>query len=285
MIRAVPGWLTPALLLLSLMSPVLARAEGETPAKSLGERAMDTVRYLSEDVGTRPAGSPADRRAAQYVADQFASMGYDVTLDPFSFQVRTRGTTQNVIASAPNEDPTLPLVIVGGHYDSVPTGPGANDNASGTAAVIELARVLAVDPIPGVVVRFVGFGAEEIGLLGSQHMVDTLSPADRSRLQVAISMDMLSYGEEPAFHGSDPWLSHALARAQSQGWDPVIMPPSYARMSDHGPFLAAGLPGIFFYWTEDPCWHLACDVSSRVNPEAIELMDAIAIELIRIAAG
>ncbi|MBI4213458.1 MAG: M20/M25/M40 family metallo-hydrolase [Chloroflexi bacterium] len=273
-----------SLLVLAFLAPAGARAETEASETSLGERAMETVRYLSEEIGVRPAGSEADREAAQYLAEQFASMGYSVDVDPFRFRARSPGTTQNVVARYPSEDPRLPLVIVGAHYDSVPTGPGANDNASGTAAVIELARLLAADPIPGVAVRYVAFGAEELGLLGSQHLVDNLSLLDRARLRLMISMDMLSVGEQPAFHGSEPWLSHALARAWSQGWEPVVMPPNFARMSDHGPFLQAGLPGIFFYWTDDPCWHLACDVSSRVNPQAIELMDAIAAELIRIAA-
>ncbi|MSQ24044.1 MAG: Zn-dependent exopeptidase M28 [Chloroflexi bacterium] len=277
---------TLALLLPAVLAVAAPETDGPTAATSFGERALETVRVLSEDIGIRPAGTDADTRAAEYLADQFSAMGYDVTFDPFSFRTaRGAGTTQNVIARYPEEDPSAPLVIVGGHYDSVPAGPGGNDNGSGTATVIELARQLAADPVPRVAVRYVTFGAEELGLLGSEHFVRELTSPDRARFQLMISLDMLSVGEQPAFQGSEPWVSHAVARAWSQGWDPVRLPPRFGRLSDHGPFLEAGLPGIFFYWTDDPCWHLACDVATRVQPGPMELMGAIALELIRIAAG
>jgi Zn-dependent M28 family amino/carboxypeptidase len=254
-------------------------------ASGFSDGAMTTIRVLAEDIGIRPAGTAKEREAAQYMAEQYRALGYSVEIDPFNWVGRfSSGTSQNVVARYPNEDPNLPLVILGGHYDTVATGPGANDNASGTATTLEIARVLAADPVPGVAVRFSSLGAEEVGLFGGKRMADTLSAADRARLKVFMSIDMMSVGEQPAFHGSDPWVSHALARAASQGWSPVLMPPNYARMSDHGPFLEQGLPAMFFYWTEDYCWHLACDVADRIQPEAIDLMGAIAIELIKIAA-
>lgn len=262
-----------------------SEAEVAGAALSLGEQAMITVRVLSEDIGIRPAGSAKERQAAEYLAGEYRALGYAVEIDPFTWTGRfSSGTSQNVVARYPNEDPSLPLVIVGGHYDTVPTSVGANDNASGTATTLELARLLATDPIPGVAVRYVAFGAEEVGLHGGQRVADTLSPADRARLKVAMSIDMMAVGDQPGFHGSDPWVSHALARAASQGWQPVLLPGNYARLSDHGPFLAQGLPAIMFYWVDDPCWHLACDVADRVQPHSMELMAAIAVELIKIAA-
>jgi hypothetical protein len=266
-----------------------AAASVSTPAaesaSTVSERALATIRVLSEDIGIRPAGTEKEREAARYLADQYRALGYAVEIDPFPWVGRfSRGTSQNVVATSADEDPTLPLVIMGGHYDSVPTGPGANDNGSGTATTLEIARMLAADPIPGVAVRFAAFGAEEVGLFGGAHLAETLSPNDRARLKIMMSIDMMAVGEQPAFHGSDPWVSHALARAASQGWSPVVLPASYGRMSDHGPFLDRGLPAMMFYWTDDPCWHLACDVADRVQPEAIDLMSSIAIELIKIAS-
>lgn len=258
---------------------------GKPPASAFSDGALSTIRVLAEDIGIRPAGTEEERQAAQYMADQYTALGYTVEIDPFTWVGRVAsGTSQNVVARYPNEDPLLPLVILGGHYDSVPTGPGANDNAAGTATTLEIARQLASDPVPGVAVRYAAFGAEEVGLFGGKRMADTLSAADRARLKVVVSIDMMSVGEQPAFHGSDPWVSHALARAASQGWQPVLLPSQYGRLSDHGPFLEQGLPAMMFYWTEDYCWHLACDVVDRVQPAAIDLMGAIAIELIKIAA-
>lgn len=289
MIRSLRWRLAAGIAALTILIPGPAlRAEADPAAfalLNLSAGALATVRVLSEDIGIRPAGTEKERQAAQYLAEQYSALGYAVEIDPFNWVGRvSSGTSQNVVARYPNEDPTLPLVILGGHYDSVPTGPGANDNASGTATTLEIARQLAADPIPGAAVRYVAFGAEEVGLFGGQRMATTLSAADRARLKIVMSIDMMSVGEQPAFHGTDPWVSHALARAASQGWRPVLLPGNYARLSDHGPFLEQGLPAMMFYWTEDYCWHLACDVADRVQPEAIDLMGAIAIELIKIAA-
>lgn len=267
---------------------VLARAPQQTgaPPEALGfsDRALEVVRLLAEEIGSRPAGTEAEERAAEFLADQFQALGYHVELAPFSFTTRiASGTSQNVVARHPDEDPEAPLVIVGAHYDSVVGSPGANDNASGTATVLELARDLEARPIEGVAIRYVAFGAEEVGLFGSQNFVARLSAPDRRRLRLAMSIDMMAVGDRPAFHGSEPWVSHAMARAWSQGYDPVRLPSSFARLSDHAPFLEAGLPAIMFHWLDDPCWHQSCDVADRVQWEALELMGAIAVELIRLA--
>ena len=263
--------------------PAAASAPAALPP--LGQRAMDIMRALANGIGSRPAGTAAERAAASFLAEQFEAMGYAVEVVPFNYSVRAgSGRSQNVIAYDPNEDPSLPLVIIGGHYDSVPAGPGANDNASGTATVVEVARELAMSPVPGVAVRYVAFGAEEIGLLGSQHLVNRLSRADRARLKVAMSIDMIAVGAQPAFGGSEPWLSEALARAASQGWRPEDQSGFLRRMSDHAPFLDAGLPAIMFHWVDDPYYHTALDVSGNVQPYSLELMGAIAIELVRVAA-
>ena len=260
-------------------------SQDPAPLVPLSERAMRTVRSLADGIGSRPAGSAAERTAATFLADEFTAMGYAVEVVPFSFSVRSgSGRSQNVAASDPNEDPNAPLVIIGGHYDSVPAGPGANDNASGTATTLEIARQLALFPEPGVAIRYVAFGAEEIGLLGSKDYVSKLSRADRARLRVAISIDMMAVGAQPAFGGSDPWLSEALARAASQGWQPQELSVMLRRMSDHASFLDAGLPAIMFHWVDDPYYHTALDVSGNVQPYSLELMGAIAIGLVRVAA-
>jgi Zn-dependent M28 family amino/carboxypeptidase len=246
---------------------------------------MDTVRVLAEDIGSRPAGSSAERQAAAYLADAFASMGYAVDVLRFDYSARAgSGSSQNVEARSLPEDPGTPLVIIGAHYDSVPAGPGANDNGSGSATIVEVARELAASPVPNVTVRYVAFGAEEIGLLGSAEYARKLSASDRQRLKVMMSLDMLAVGDQPAFGGSEPWLSEALARAASQGYRPVNGSNALRRMSDHGSFLDAGLPAIMFHWVDDPFYHTRFDVSENVQVPAMDLMGAIAIELVRVAA-
>ena len=266
----------------ALREPVAQTPDVNTP---LGDRAMEIVHALADAIGSRPAGTAAERTAASFLADQYQAMGYGVDVVPFSFSTRAgSGTSQNVIAYDPNEDPNVPLVIIGGHYDTVPAGPGANDNGSGIATTLEVARQLATSPVPGVAVRYVAFGAEEIGLLGSQNYVSRMTASDRARTKVAMSIDMMAVGAQPAFGGSDPWLSEALARAASQGWQPQELSTYLRRMSDHASFLDAGIPAIMFHWVDDPYYHTALDISANVQPYSMELMGAIAIELVRVAA-
>ncbi len=274
----------------STSAPALLAQTGVTPAlaadRSLGERALDTVRVLAEEIGSRPAGSDAERRAAEYLAGEYRAAGYEVTVTPFPFNVSSgRGESRNVEARSPNEDPNLPLVIIGGHYDSVPAGPGANDNGSGTAVTLEVARELAANAVPGVAVRYLAFGAEEIGLLGSKAYVASLSESERRRVALMMSIDMMAVGDQPAFGGSPDWVFQAMARADSQGYRPVNLSDTLRRMSDHASFLDAGMPAIMFHWVDDPFYHTALDVVANVRPEAMDLMGAIAIELVRVAAG
>lgn len=277
--HAQPELVAPAL-------PFLQEQETDLqPQSTFGERAMRIVRVLAYDVGSRSAGTDAERQAAAFLAEEFRDMGYSVQATEFRFSSRTgSGLSRNVVVSDPNEDPNLPLVIIGGHYDSVPMGPGANDNASGTAVTVEVARDLMLSPVPGVAVRFIAFGAEEIGLLGSADYVRTLSAADRQRTRVMISLDMLAVGDRPAFGGADPYLSEALARAASQGYRPAELSNYLRRMSDHASFLDVGIPAIMFHWVDDPNYHTRFDVPEQVQPYSLELMGAIAVELVRVAA-
>ncbi len=254
--------------------------------RSLGERAMDTVHMLADEIGSRPAGSANERRAADYLAGEYRALDYAVNVIPFPFNVSSgRGDSQNVEARSPNEDPNARLVIIGGHYDTVPAGPGANDNGSGTATILEVARELAAHPVSGVAVRYIAFGAEEPGLLGSKAYVNSMSESERRRTVLMMSIDMMAVGDQPAFGGTPEWVFEALARAESQGFRPINQSDRLRRMSDHASFIDAGMPAMMFHWVDDPFYHTALDVSANVRPDAMDLMGAIAIELVRVAAS
>jgi Zn-dependent M28 family amino/carboxypeptidase len=250
---------------------------------SLGERAIGTILALADDIGSRPAGSENERRAATYLAGEYRAANYEVQLMPFSVS-SGRGESQNVEARARNEDPNAPLVIIGAHYDSVPAGPGANDNASGTSTILEVARELAASPVPGVAVRYVSFGAEEIGLLGSRAYVNAMSAPDRQRVVLMMSVDMMAVGDQPAFGGSSEWVARAMARADAQGYRPLNQSDRLRRMSDHAPFIEAGMPALMFHWVDDPFYHTALDIPANVQPFAIDLMGSIVVDLVRFAA-
>lgn len=262
------------------------RAVALASERSLGERAMDTVHVLAEEIGSRPAGSANERRAAAYLADEYRALGYTVQVVSFPFNAgSSRGESQNVEARFPDEDPAAPLVIIGAHYDSVPAGPGANDNGSGTATILEVARELAAAPVPGIAVRFVSFGAEEVGLHGSRAYVSAMSPVDRQRTVLMMSVDMMAVGDQPAFGGTPEWVFQAMARAESQGYRPIDQSNRLRRMSDHASFIDAGIPALMFHWVDDPFYHTAMDVPANLNPAAMDLMGAIILDLLRVAAN
>ncbi len=185
-------------------------------------------------------------------------------------------TSWNVIADT---RPGLPAtVVVGGHMDSVPGSPGANDNASGTAMVLELARQ-ARDRQDPFNIRFMAFGAEELGLLGSQHYVRTLPEAERQAMRAMLNFDMVGVGDRFRIGGDEPLASQARAAAGSAGITAIDFPQGRGG-SDHAPFSAAGIPALFFHVTDDPDYHLPTDVPGNLRPGILgQVLDAALLTL------
>jgi Zn-dependent M28 family amino/carboxypeptidase len=208
-------------------------------------------------------------------------------------------TTHNVIAETPDGDPNR-VVVIGAHLDSVSRGPGINDNGSGSAAILEIAEVFAAqDREPRNKLRFMWFGAEEFGLLGSDAYVDSLSAAERDQIEMMLNFDMVGSpnmvrfvydGDNSAFPvtpgqvQAGPPGSGEIERVFADYFDALGLmsePTPFSGRSDYGPFISA-MPGIpaggLFTGAEgiktaqqaatyggvagqqyDPCYHLACD--------------------------
>lgn len=98
-------------------------------------------------------------------------------------------STRNVLAD--RGETSGRFIVVGAHLDSVSEGPGMNDNASGSAAVLETALRLAKEPATGTPIRFAFWGAEERGLIGSRHHLDALSEEGRRRIRFYVNLDMV----------------------------------------------------------------------------------------------
>ncbi|WP_277751122.1 M28 family peptidase [Streptomyces hoynatensis] len=211
-----------------------------------------------------------------------------------------RRTTTNVLADSPGGDPSR-TVLVGAHLDSVPEGPGINDNGSGAAGVLETAlRLAAVDPAGrhGNRVRFALWSAEEEGLLGSKHYVAGLSAAERSDVALYLNFDMIGSPNHGIFvYAADPDADPARSAAVSEDLTAFLRargdspaPARFDGRSDYAPFLAAGIPAGGAYTgaegikTEaqaeawggtpgapfDPCYHAACDDHGNIGAEALE---------------
>ncbi len=144
---------------------------------------MSTFAISTQEIGPRPMGSAAERQALNWVADKFRSYGADTAwVMPFA-QVsgkENRLNTSSGIAVGIFRGVTDTSIAVGGHADSTPPeSPGANDNASGTATAIELARIWSRRPRHYTMI-FLSFGGEEMGLYGSQYFVDNYTGSSGS---------------------------------------------------------------------------------------------------------
>ncbi len=175
--------------------------------------------------------------------------------------------SRNVIAELPGTGDDV--VVVGAHYDIVPaTEAGANDNASGTAVILALAKTLAEEPLP-YTVRFVSFGAEEEGLYGSSHYVASLSDAEFGRLGAMLNFDVVGSGEFTAVTG-DPRLTEATLQlaGELQLQAQAGSLPSNAS-SDHTPFERAGVPVLLFWAPDISRIHSRWDVMEFVEPQRL----------------
>src|SRR5699024_10767842 len=126
--------------------------------------------------------------AVQYLKERFTEMGYTVTLQPYRDSQGRSGP--NVAAVKEASSPDADILILSAHHDSVPTAYGANDNASGVAALLYVAQALKDVPTD-TQVRFISFTDEENGKNGSRAYTASLSEGEKDRMIGDIQFDML----------------------------------------------------------------------------------------------
>lgn len=154
------------------------------------------VRVLSKDIGSRSLSEPVSlSRAGDYIEESLRSWGYDVQLQEFT---ACNVSTANIIASADGWDASLPTPLLGAHYDTVSGTPGADDNASGIAVLLEVARIMAQQtPFHGASPIFTAFSAEEppafaTGEMGSRVFVQSLTERGW-KIKGALVLEMVGY--------------------------------------------------------------------------------------------
>ena len=153
------------------------------------------------------------------------------------------------------------VVMAGGHLDSVPAGPGLNDNGSGVAALLQVADRLAGQDRP---LRFAFWGAEEIGLVGSRRYVRALSRAERRGIAAYVNVDMVGSPDgELEVYDTDDRVEAALRRELPRRTGEVRLEGS----SDHASFEAAGIPVGGLLTGLDDCYHQRCDRLANVDVE------------------
>ena len=387
-------------------SPQAPAAQAITaPASAVsGQNALAHVQALEATIGSRPAGSAAEKQAADYLTDQYRSLGYEVRQQPFefdSYDARSTSLTvngedieNNVVYFSPGGEVSAPLVmagigrpeefpseakdaivlvergtlrfgakvanaaaagaagviiynnasgsfegtlgrlgqvpvvgvsqeagqqladllssgspqvrlevdagrdiiksqnvvaqgdwecriVIGGHYDSVPAGPGANDNASGTAVTLELARVLK-DEAEKAQLCFIAFGGEELGLWGSRRYVESLSSEQKSNVVGMVNLDMVGVGDAWRLYGTSALNDLASEAAEAAGQSDLGMTTSEGRFggSDHVSFMREGIQSVFIHRVDDPNYHTADDKVEFLDADALETAGQMALEVV-----
>ncbi|TFL00940.1 hypothetical protein BDV98DRAFT_100343 [Pterulicium gracile] len=266
---------------------------GKVKAAS-GAGAIAAIIYNSEDAnitgGTLSAPNPEyipagliQRQQALALRERILA-GETLVAHYAQTQLFENRTTVNVFAETKAGNPNN-VVMVGAHLDGVQAGPGINDDGSGTALILELYRTLAPTAwLTPNKLRFAWWGAEENGLVGSKHYVQTLPAKDVNSLLTYLNFDMVSKGFYGVFDGDGsefglvaPKGSDAIEKLFQNHFERKglkVTPAALNGGSDYVHFLQdIGKPvGGLFTGTgvnEDPCYHQLCDTIDNPNFEQL----------------
>ena len=303
-----------------LLAALAALAPGDTLSPE-ARRVLADLRYLADDARQgRGLGTRGLEEAGAYIAAQFERLGLrpgaangtwfqDFTVSPDAPAVAHLGlpatATRNIVAILPGRSPALSgqVVIIGAHYDHLGLGGpnaldpdsagaihnGADDNGSGTVALLEIARRLA-GARPARTLVFVAFSGEELGVLGSAYYAKNPTPFPMDSVYAMVNLDMvgrlrdgklLALGAETASElralldslNGGPAASDGARRfdlrASGDGWGP----------SDHSSFYAAKRPVVHFFTDLHEDYHRATDDWDKINVEGIVQVAAFAAEL------
>lgn len=229
------------------------------PAEFDADSAFATLAHLTIGIGPRPMGSHNEQAALHWVAERFGNFGADTSyVMPVPRSSTTNTTSGVAVGIFPGR--TDSLIVIGGHIDSdFQENPGANDNASGTATVLELARLWSKRDRRFTMV-FTAFGGEESGLVGSRWFASHFEAINKTALMLSIDMAGEDGPVTPFFesgsHQAPEWLMHdafALDRALDLNrlrysthffsWNTV---GSGIAGSDHAPFVEQEIPAVTF---------------------------------------
>ncbi|MBI3586554.1 MAG: M28 family peptidase [Ignavibacteriales bacterium] len=255
-------------LLLPLVLGMFTYAQAQTPFSS--DSAQAYLKTIAVDIGPRPMGSRNERRVIDFALQKFREFGLqEAYLIPMTetngSSISPSKNTTSGIAVGVLKGTGDSIIVIGAHIDSEgPEIPGANDDGSGSAVVIELARVLSKRENQSTLV-FALFGGEEQGLLGSKYFVKTFS--DMQRVVLMLQVDMANGSEwlvptlDADTHSAPTWLVQAsYEEFYKLGYTGLSFPTHFYTLnsiipgggagSDHEAFLEKKIPAIDF--TSDP---------------------------------
>lgn len=281
------------------------------------DRLMGFIRELPTK--RAPLGTDEHReglRATEaLLVERLKGLGHEPTLHEFKWSLPRSAPKEgeaapeprtiswnNILIDLPGTDLANEVLVIGAHFDAAPMAPGADDNGTGTSALLELARVLKDQPRRRTI-RLAFFNLEETGLIGSTRYVESLPKDSPQRIVAMVSLEMLGYFSDapdsqkspiPKVEGvwDPPTVGDSIAvvgiardRAFSQKLiaemgkaepklkitvvDFLPIPVPDMMRSDHRPFVMAGLPGVMITDTanfRNPNYHQPTDTIDTLDP-------------------
>lgn len=221
---------------------------------------------------SRSSGSTDNNNAMAWIKNKMLALNLQVTTPAFN-------TTHNIIGIQLGLDRLDDWYIVGAHMDSRPfsgSAPGAVDNASGCAGVLEIARIASEYSFEGSII-FICYSGEEQGLLGSINHVNTIiNDGDQSKVKAALTMDMVGYTSNSNQHelllessSTNQWLIDLMAlNAATYAPNLTIFTSTNPFGSDHVPYINNNMPGILSIddnWDIYPDYHQSTDLPENIN--------------------
>ena len=261
------------------------------------ERMQQDIAFLAhDDLAGRGLGTAHLDRAADYIARQFSMAGLQPGADDGSwFQTWQQPVEpldgnvdmKNVVAVLPGSDPefTGQSLVIGAHYDHLGRGeynarkqergrihPGADDNASGIAVMLELARSLGGKPLPRTLV-FVAFTGEESGKLGSRHYVRHAHRYPAEGIIAMLNLDTVGrLGDQPLIlfgtGTADEW-AHIFRGAGYLTGVPLETVADDFGSGDQTAFIEAGIPAVQFFSGSHEDFHRPGDTPDRIDPDGL----------------
>ena len=263
------------------------------------------ITYLADDAFEgRESGTRGNREAGEFIADYFKQLGLEPGGDDGSYFQNFSPNYRNILAVLPGSDPELSkeFVLIGAHYDHVgygnrrnSAGPmgqihnGADDNASGVSAIMELAEATEMlRPRPKRTLVFVAWDAEEMGLLGSRHWVaNPTIPLDKVVLCVNIDMIGRLRNGRLNVHGirSGTGLRRLLVRSNEEADLRLDFAWGIPPVADHYPFFSAGVPVLMFNSGTHDQYHTPYDDAELVDMDGVRRISRLLAALVTESAN
>ncbi|MGW0905539.1 M28 family metallopeptidase [Streptomyces sp. NPDC002853] len=279
----------------ALAAPSPTLAAPDIPLANVKAHLSQFQSIASANGGNRAHGRPGYKASIDYAKAKLDAAGFTTTVQQFT---SSGATGYNLIADWPGGDPNK-VLMAGAHLDSVSSGPGINDNGSGSAGVLETALAVSRAQLqPTKHLRFAWWGAEELGLVGSKYYVNNLPSTERSKVAGYLNFDMIGSPNPGYFvYDDDPTIEKTFKDYYAGLNVPTEIETEGDGRSDHASFKNVGIPvgGLFTGASRtkssaqaqkwggtagqafDRCYHSSCDTTSNINDTALDRnSDAIA---------